>query len=154
MCEGGHGSLGHQPPASRLTDTPGNDIEVPLTVADDRARASGGRFVPVFVAANSGNLVNRTDALSRWFRPSSAGAGGSTRTARAGPSARRLARIVKRAGQIRGRVRIRWSRGSASLARAGQRSRPRGECARVTISGDESLVGCGCELQASGSMAT
>jgi hypothetical protein len=64
-----------------------------------------GRFLPVFVGANSGNLANRTDAFSTWFRPSFAGASASRRTARA--SSNRLARLVERAGEIRGPVRVR-----------------------------------------------
>ena len=71
--------------------------------------SAGRRFVPVFVAANSGNLANRTDAFSSSFRPRFVGAWPSRSKARtgAGVSARRLARIVKAAGQFRAPVRVR-----------------------------------------------
>jgi hypothetical protein len=71
--------------------------------------SAGRRFLPVFVAANSGNLANRTDAFSTSFRPSFGRASASTRKgqASAGVSVRRLSRIVKRAGKIRGAVRVR-----------------------------------------------
>jgi hypothetical protein len=67
---------------------------------------SGRRFAPVFVTANSGNLVNRTDVFSMLVQPSFATAQAARRTARA--SARgRLARLVKQGGGVRGAVRIR-----------------------------------------------
>ena len=65
--------------------------------------SAGGRFLPVFVAANDGNLANRTDVFSTAVR---AGAGAkSSRVARM--SSRRLARLVKAAGAIQGAVRSR-----------------------------------------------
>jgi hypothetical protein len=67
---------------------------------------AGQRFLPVFVLANSGNLANRTDAFSSWFQPTGAAASASRGKARASASRRRIARLVKRAGQIRGPVRI------------------------------------------------
>jgi hypothetical protein len=60
-------------------------------------------FAPVFVAANSGNLNNRTDVFSTTFRPSfDAGAGIARATARAP-----LVRLVRQAGAIDGAVSIR-----------------------------------------------
>jgi hypothetical protein len=71
--------------------------------------SAGRRFLPVFVAANSGDLANRTDAFSSSFRRHFVWASASTRTApaSAGVSGRRLGGIVKDAGQIRGPVRVR-----------------------------------------------
>lgn len=64
------------------------------------------RFDPVFVTARNGNLVNRTDVFSTSVQPSFGSAQTARTTARA--SARRpLARLVKKAGAIRGPVRIR-----------------------------------------------
>jgi hypothetical protein len=64
------------------------------------------RFLPVFVAANTGNLANRTDVFAASVRASGAKASSSRRVARA--SARhRLARLVKSAGAIQGPVRSR-----------------------------------------------
>ena len=65
--------------------------------------SAGGRFLPVFVTANSGNLANRTDVFSASVR-ASASAKSSRRVARASAT-RRLARFVKSAGAIRGPVR-------------------------------------------------
>jgi BNR/Asp-box repeat len=63
-------------------------------------------FLPVFVAANSGNLTNRTDVFSTSFQPTASAAKAHRRTAKA--SARgRLARLVKQAGAIQGPVRVR-----------------------------------------------
>jgi hypothetical protein len=80
-------------------------------VGDYEGLANNGRFLPVFVTANDGNLANRTDVFSTSFR-SSLGAARTARSARrkvvARASNRRgLARLVKRAGAIRGPVRIR-----------------------------------------------
>ncbi len=66
--------------------------------------SAGGRFLPVFVTANSGNLANRTDVFSTAVR-ATAGAK-STRVARVSAT-RRLARLVKAAGAIQGPMRIR-----------------------------------------------
>jgi hypothetical protein len=66
--------------------------------------SADGRFLPVFVTANDGNLANRTDVFSTAVRPRAGAA--SSRKARAAVS-RRLARIVRGAGAIRGPVRIR-----------------------------------------------
>ncbi len=65
--------------------------------------SAGGRFLPVFVTANSGNLANRTDVFSASVR-ASASAKSSRRVARVSAT-RRLARLVKAAGAIRGPVR-------------------------------------------------
>jgi hypothetical protein len=65
--------------------------------------SASGRFLPVFVTANSGNLTNRTDVFSTSVR-ATAGTK-STRVARV--STRRLVRLVKSAGAIRGAVRSR-----------------------------------------------
>jgi hypothetical protein len=66
--------------------------------------SAGGRFLPVFVTANDGNLANRTDVFSTAVRP---GPGASTsRGARIAVS-RRLARLVRGSGAIQGPVRIR-----------------------------------------------
>jgi hypothetical protein len=65
-----------------------------------------GRFLPVFVTANDGNLANRTDVYSTSVRA----AGKPPKVARhiARVSARsRLARLVKQGGGIQGPVRIR-----------------------------------------------
>ncbi len=67
---------------------------------------SGRRFAPVFVAANSGNLLNRTDVFSTLLQPSLASAQAGRRTARASTRGR-LARLVKQGGGIRGPVRVR-----------------------------------------------
>ena len=67
--------------------------------------STGGRFLPVFVTANSGNLANRTDVFSTSVR-ASASAKSSRRLARA-TATRRLARLVKAAGAISGPVRSR-----------------------------------------------
>jgi hypothetical protein len=67
-------------------------------------------FVPVFVTANDGNTTNPTDAFSRQWRPSFGATSAARRRARAGAAAsarRPLARLVKRAGAIRGPVKIR-----------------------------------------------
>jgi hypothetical protein len=73
----------------------------------------GRRFAPVFVTANDGNLANRTDVFSTLVEPTfaSARAGrraaqAGLRTAQAGPQ-RRLLRLAKQSGAIRGPVRIR-----------------------------------------------
>jgi hypothetical protein len=63
-----------------------------------------GRFLPVFVTANDGNLANRTDVFSTAVRPAAHAA--LSRGARAAVS-QRLARLVRGAGEIRGPVRIR-----------------------------------------------
>lgn len=68
--------------------------------------SAGRRFQPVFVTANDGNLANRTDVFSTSLQPSFESARAVGRTARAG-SQRRLARLVKAAGGLRGPVRIR-----------------------------------------------
>ena len=68
--------------------------------------SAGGRFLPVFVTANSGNLANRTDVFSTAVR-ASAGAKSTRRLARASATTRRLARLVKSAGAIQGAVRSR-----------------------------------------------
>jgi hypothetical protein len=72
--------------------------------------SAGGRFLPVFVAANSGNLANRTDVFAAAVRAS----GGSSKSSRARAGKRlgritstRLARMVKQVGAIRGAVRSR-----------------------------------------------
>jgi BNR/Asp-box repeat len=66
--------------------------------------SAGGRFLPVFVTANSGDLANRTDVFSTAVRP----AFGHAASARAHAAVRnRLARLVKAAGAIRGPVRSR-----------------------------------------------
>jgi hypothetical protein len=67
--------------------------------------SAGGRFVPVFVTANNGNLANRTDVFSTSVRPA---AGPLVASARARASvSRRLARLVKSSGAIEGPVRSR-----------------------------------------------
>jgi hypothetical protein len=66
--------------------------------------SAAGRFLPVFVTANDGNLANRTDVFSTSVRASARSAGAPR--ARAGVS-RRLARLVRGAGEIRGPVRSR-----------------------------------------------
>lgn len=59
-------------------------------------------FAPVFVAANSGNLVNRTDVFSTTFRPSFDPFG---EAAKARSSAKLpLARLVRQAGAINGPI--------------------------------------------------
>jgi hypothetical protein len=58
------------------------------------------RFLPVFVTANDGNLLNRTDVFS-----ASVGSGASAAASRAVARAsvqRRLARLIRQAGAIRG----------------------------------------------------
>jgi hypothetical protein len=66
--------------------------------------SAGGRFLPVFVTANNGNLANRTDVFSTAVRP----AFGHAASARAHAAVRnRLARLVKAAGAIQGPVRSR-----------------------------------------------
>jgi hypothetical protein len=72
--------------------------------------SAGGRFLPVFVAANSGNLANRTDVFSAAVKAT----GGSAKASRAHAARRlgritstRLARMVKQVGAIRGAVRSR-----------------------------------------------
>jgi hypothetical protein len=72
--------------------------------------SAGGRFLPVFVTANDGNLANRTDVFSTAVRAE----GGHGKPARARAARRlarvtssRLARLVKSAGAIRGAVRSR-----------------------------------------------
>jgi hypothetical protein len=72
--------------------------------------SAGGRFLPVFVAANSGNLANRTDVFSAAVRAT----GGSAKAGRARAGRRlgritatRLARMVKQVGAIQGAVRSR-----------------------------------------------
>jgi hypothetical protein len=66
--------------------------------------SAGGRFLPVFVTANDGNLANRTDVYSTSVRAAS----GPAARARARLSAtNRLARLVKSAGAIQGPVRSR-----------------------------------------------
>jgi hypothetical protein len=65
-------------------------------------------FLPVFVTANNGNLRNPTDAFSTQWRPSFDISSAARRAARARASASKpLARLVKRAGAIRGAVKIR-----------------------------------------------
>jgi len=67
--------------------------------------SAGGRFVPVFVTVNNGNLANRTDVFSTSVRPA---AGPPVASARARASvSRRLARLVKSSGAIEGPVRSR-----------------------------------------------
>jgi hypothetical protein len=74
---------------------------------------AGRRYHPVFVTANDGNLANRTDVFGTSLRPTFAAASASRATARAsqatpgGIARSRLARIVKREGEIRGPIRIR-----------------------------------------------
>jgi hypothetical protein len=72
--------------------------------------SAGGRFLPVFVTANDGNVANRTDVFSTSVRAQ----GGHDKAARAHAGRRlarvtssRLARLVKEAGAIRGAVRSR-----------------------------------------------
>ena len=96
-------------PRRRLTDRSFDMRTAPdangFFVGDYEGLASAeGRFLPVFVTANDGNLGNRTDVFSTSVRP---GAGAAlSRGARAAVS-RRLARLVRGAGEIRGPVRIR-----------------------------------------------
>jgi hypothetical protein len=69
---------------------------------------AGRRFLPVFVTTPNGNLANRTDVFSTQVLPSFGSAQVAARTARVGSGARRrLARLVKRGGGVRGPVRIR-----------------------------------------------
>ena len=72
--------------------------------------SAGGRFLPVFVTANDGNLANRTDVFSTAVR-AERGHGKPPRARAARRLARvtssRLARLVKSAGAIRGAVRSR-----------------------------------------------
>ena len=65
--------------------------------------SADGRFLPVFVSANSGNLANRTDVFTASVR--AAAGTKSSRVARV--SSRRLVRLVKAAGAIQGAVRSR-----------------------------------------------
>jgi hypothetical protein len=58
-------------------------------------------FTSVFVAANSGNVANRTDAFSTSFEPAAAGANVAKVKARASAQ-RSLVRLVKQGGGIRG----------------------------------------------------
>jgi hypothetical protein len=70
---------------------------------------SRGRYVPVFVTANDGDLANRTDVFSTSLRPSFASAeasGVSPETAPAG-ARDRLARLVKQAGELGAPARMR-----------------------------------------------
>jgi hypothetical protein len=77
-------------------------------VGDYEGLANTGNFLPVFVAANSGNLANRTDVFSSSFSASASSARSAKRRVVARVSNRRaLARMVKRAGAIQGPVRIR-----------------------------------------------
>jgi hypothetical protein len=63
-------------------------------------------FLPVFVTANSGNMMNRTDVFSTSFQSNATASKAHRR--RASASARgRLARLVKQAGAIGGPVRVR-----------------------------------------------
>jgi hypothetical protein len=64
------------------------------------------RFLPVFVTTRNGNVANRTDVFSTDVRPSFDPAEATLRTARAGVR-RRLARLVKSSGGVRGPVSIR-----------------------------------------------
>jgi hypothetical protein len=66
--------------------------------------SADGRFLPVFVTANDGNLNNRTDVFSTSVRPASGHAANAR--ARAAVS-QRLARLVRSAGAIQGPVRSR-----------------------------------------------
>ena len=68
---------------------------------------AGRRYHPVFVTANDGNLANRTDVFSASLRPSFAPSARATRATARASARSRLARLVKRAGEIRGPVRIR-----------------------------------------------
>jgi hypothetical protein len=72
--------------------------------------SAGGTFLPVFVAANTGNLANRTDVFSAAVKAT----GGSAKASRARSARRlgrvtstRLARLVKQVGAIQGAVRSR-----------------------------------------------
>ncbi len=69
---------------------------------------AGRRFLPVFVTTRDGNLANRTDVFSSQVLPSFGSAQVAARTARVGAgNRRRLARLIKNAGGVRGPVRIR-----------------------------------------------
>jgi BNR/Asp-box repeat len=77
-------------------------------VGDYEGLANTGRFRPVFVTANDGNLANRTDVFSSSFESSLSTARSAKRKVVARASNRQaLARLVKRAGAIQGPVRIR-----------------------------------------------
>jgi len=77
-------------------------------VGDYEGLTNTGNFLPVFVAANSGNLANRTDVFSSSFSASASTARSAKREVVARVSNRQsLARLVKRAGAIQGPVRIR-----------------------------------------------
>jgi hypothetical protein len=77
-------------------------------VGDYEGLTNIGSFLPVFVAANSGNLANRTDVFSSSFSASGGAARSAKRKVVAHVSNRQsLARLVKRAGAIQGPVRIR-----------------------------------------------
>lgn len=80
-------------------------------VGDYEGLTSVGRsFLPVFVTANDGNTANPTDAFSTQWRPAFEAALSARRGVRAhasGLKPRALARLAKRAGGIRGPVRIR-----------------------------------------------
>jgi hypothetical protein len=63
-------------------------------------------FTTAFALANSGNLANRTDVFSTTFAPAASRASAARARARASATAP-LASMVRRAGAIRGPVRIR-----------------------------------------------
>jgi hypothetical protein len=67
--------------------------------------SASGRFLPVFVAANSGNLANRTDVFSTSVATRSVRA--TARTARRVQARQQLARLVKMGGGIEGPVTVR-----------------------------------------------
>ena len=58
--------------------------------------SAGGRFLPVFVTANSGNLANRTDVFSTSVRAS---AGGEVDPARGAGERHEAARAAREGGR-------------------------------------------------------